>query len=146
MPRGLGHGVNISDVHNTIFVMLRVPFALLTYGCTKGARLFSISHLERHVVPMFTDAELAHRYAESINRLLDDKVMVQVCTEKKHALQLLVACSMAADDLHGVILDPDAPGSDGSSVQIVPSVFSLPVAVNWFNDVSNGENAGSSHS
>ena len=89
----------------------------LSYGDFNiNKRLFSYDRDGHTILPMFTEPGTADVFCNEMNEYFNDqpndsRLMIQICYEPKHALNLMQAIAICAPHLENIVVNPNALGA-----------------------------------
>lgn len=92
---------------------MQIPFIILSYDqFARTKKIFSYEKDGVHILPIFTDASRAMKFAstmtETLNREFGDKrtLQTQICSDPKMALSMFQTITAYCPDLLRLIIDP----------------------------------------
>lgn len=94
---------------------IKFPIIILGYGDFKSKKLFSYESKGNHMLPIFTNPSLAHKYkyqmAEILKEAFNDErgLSIRVCEDVKKAIDIFRIIAATNNDLYKVIIDPTPP-------------------------------------
>ncbi len=95
---------------------MQTPFLVVSYEqFADSKKLFSFEKEGIHCLPIFTDTTSAILFIRGMTKILrttfgdDRKLVPQLCTEPRHALDMLMTIASLVPDLQHIVIDANPP-------------------------------------
>ncbi len=99
--------------------MFTTPIIILSYGqFAETFKIFSYEVEGIHTLPVFKSPEKAMIFQSAVNEALakmpdqDLPVAIQICSDRRKALDIFEMIAMSVPDLRRVVTDPDPPAPE----------------------------------